>query len=211
MPAPSPRIDDYYVRYLGGPHRDWGECRCFGFVSGDGPRVRSNMRLLEPGVRIWVYAPKYEAKHGYVGVGIVSSSAVPLVEFEVRDENGELKRVVDLPTRISGRAIHALSPRKAEHVIGVTWEKTVDVADAVFERGFFTRDHPLPFGSAFGLRMDGREKADMARRARTRGLHAPRPPGLQDPPGGVVRIGKIRNGPFLILPIRDMPPGRVVL
>ena len=25
-------------------------------------------------------------------------------------------------------------------------------------------------------------------------------------PGGVVRIGKIRKGPFLILPIRDMPP-----
>ena len=54
------------------------------------------------------------------------------------------------------------------------------------------------------------EKADMARRTRrTRGLRAPRPP--RDPPAGVVRIGKIRNSPFLILPIRDMPPGRVAL
>jgi len=36
-----------------------------------------------------------------------------------------------------------------------------------------------------------------------------RPPGPVRPPrlpGGVVRIGKIRNRPFLILPIRDMPP-----
>jgi len=43
---------------------------------------------------------------------------------------------------------------------------------------------------------------------RARGLRAPRP---WDPPGGVVQIGKIRNRPFLILPIRDMPPGRVAL
>jgi len=61
------------------------------------------------------------------------------------------------------------------------------------------RDHPLPSGCAFSLRIDGREKADMA-------PWPPRPPHA--PPGGVVQIGKIRNGPFLILPICDMPPGR---
>jgi len=36
---------------------------------------------------------------------------------------------------------------------------------------------------------------------RARGLRSP------GPPGGVVRIGKIRKGPFLILPMRDVPPG----
>ena len=45
---------------------------------------------------------------------------------------------------------------------------------------------------------------------RARGLRAPRPPppGPRNPPGGVVQIGKTRNGPFLILPICDMPPRR---
>ena len=56
-----------------------------------------------------------------------------------------------------------------------------------------------------------RRRTWRAARAAAVDYRAPRPPGPRDPPGGVVRIGKIRNGPFLILPIHDMPPGRVVL
>ena len=55
-------------------------------------------------------------------------------------------------------------------------------------------------GCAFNLRIDERREG---------GDGAPQP---REPPGGVVRSGKIRKGPFLILPIRHMPPaGRVVL
>jgi hypothetical protein len=140
----SPKIEDYYVRYLGGAERDWEECRRYGFVSGAGELVRSNMRLLEPGDRVWVYAPKYgdrRGPHGYVGVGIVNAAAVPLVEFTAPVENGGAKRLVDLPTKVAKRAIHALTPRKAEHVVGVTWEKTVPLSDAVYEKGFFTNQN----------------------------------------------------------------------
>ena len=45
----------------------------------------------------------------------------------------------------------------------------------------------------------GRCRPDLRR---ARGLRAARPP---EPPGGVVQIGKIGKGPFLILPIREMP------
>jgi len=143
MPGPS-RIDECYVRYLGGPKRSWDECRQYGFISGDGELTRSNMRLLASGDRVWVYMPKYEVgngNQGYVGVGIVNALAVPLVEFEVKDEAGNVKRLVDLPTVIAARAIDALTPRKAEHAVGITWEKTVDATEAVFEKGFFTNQN----------------------------------------------------------------------
>jgi hypothetical protein len=91
-----------------------------------------------------------------VGVGIVNATVVPLVEFEVRDERGEAKRLVDLPAKTANRAIHALTPRKAEHVVGVTWEKTLDVSDAVFEKGFFTNQNVVcrPKGARWSHTLD---------------------------------------------------------
>lgn len=152
----SSRAVDYYMRYLGGPDRDWEECRRYGFMSGSGHRPVLNLRIPKPGDRVWVYAPKYEAKHGYVGVGIVAGEPGPLVEFEVKDEKGEVKRLVDLPTTIAARSIHALSPLKAEHAIAIDWLKTVPIAEAVFKAGFFTNQNfiCLPKVPSWGQTLD---------------------------------------------------------
>ena len=149
------------MRYLGGPERDWEECRRYGFMSCSGHRPVLNLRLPQPGDRVWVYAPKYRAKHGYVGVGIVAAQRGPLVDFVVQDETGEMKRLVDLPTKIAARSVHALSAQKAEHAIAVGWLKTVPITEGIFQAGFFTNQNfiCLPKAPSWGKTLEVLRKA----------------------------------------------------
>ena len=66
---------EFYVSFGPIPGRSWSDAKKYGFVSaGGGEWYVSTLRTLQPGNRIWVNVPGT----GYVGVGEVLSSAVPL-------------------------------------------------------------------------------------------------------------------------------------
>jgi hypothetical protein len=71
---------DFYVSLGEGEHRNWDDCRKYGFVSGGGGKWYSQtLKLLFPGSRVFVNIPK----SGYVGVGTVKEPAVPVRDFKV--------------------------------------------------------------------------------------------------------------------------------
>jgi hypothetical protein len=76
---------------------------------------------------------------GYVGVGIVQSSMVPLRHLVV-DIRGGPVRVVDqpdLPSWLTRRA-KLVDPEHTEYAVPVRWLVSRDVPYAVWERGMFS-------------------------------------------------------------------------
>ncbi len=126
---------EYYVSFEVGDARMWNEARQFGFISGGGGDwyVRT-LFMLEPGDRVWVYVPG----QGYVGVGQVVTTCKRYDEFSV-DIDGVATPITD----VGIAAPLAFDEEHGEHFVGVKWIKTVDLADAVRERGFFANQNTV--------------------------------------------------------------------
>ena len=120
---------EFYVSFGEGESRTWSDAKKYGYVSGGGGEwyVRT-LRILEPGNRIWVSVPG----KGYVGVGRVVTPAMRFDKFKV-NQNGSPVPI----TQVNIQAPKALNEEKSEHFVGVDWIKTVDLEDAIRERGFF--------------------------------------------------------------------------
>jgi hypothetical protein len=123
----------YYVNVGEGSHRDWIDCRRYGFLSagGENPRWKSQLQKLIEGDVVAAYL----AGHGYVGIGIVTEQAVPMKRFIVDGvplgqhslaQPGMLERIDD--TELT------------EYVVRIKWIKTVDKEQAFFKpkSGLFT-------------------------------------------------------------------------
>ena len=120
---------EFYVSFGEGPHRRWNDAKRYGFVSaGGGDWYVNTLRALQPDNRLWVYVPR----QGYVGVGIVTSSAVHREDFEVR-QNGTVTLFHDLEVE----APEVFDESHEEYFVAVNWIKAVDLEAAVKERGFF--------------------------------------------------------------------------
>ena len=120
---------EYYVSFGEGDHRRWADARKYGFVSaGGGDWYVRTLRMLQPGNRIWVSVPG----KGYVGVGKVVSSTMPYDKFTV--DVGDTKMAL---MDVQMEAPKALDEDYGEHFVGVNWQKTLDLDQAVRERGFF--------------------------------------------------------------------------
>ena len=120
---------EFYVSFGEGESRTWSDARKYGYVSGGGGEwYVKTLRMLEPGNRIWVSVPG----KGYVGVGKVVTPAVRFDKFNV-NQNGSTVPI----TSVDIQAPKALKEEQSEHFVGVEWIKTVDIQDAVRERGFF--------------------------------------------------------------------------
>lgn len=128
---------EYYALFGGSPDRDWEEARKYGFISAGGSIQLVKLERLSPGVRVWVYSPRA----GYVGVGEVMAPAVPLLDFTVKDDEGETRRLVDLPTRAARLTTSKWESRKTEYVVAISWQRTVPVSEAVHDRAFFTNQN----------------------------------------------------------------------
>ena len=120
---------EYYVSFGEGESRTWSDASKYGYVSGGGGEwyIRT-LRMLEPGNRIWVSVPG----KGYVGVGIVVTRATRFDQFKV-NQNGSTVPIKS----VNIQAPKALQEEQSEHFVGVDWIKTVQLEDAVKERGFF--------------------------------------------------------------------------
>jgi len=138
-----------YVSFGRNEKRDWEEARRYGFISGGGARKYWRpLSRLEPGDRVWVNVPS----HGYAGVGIVEEPACPIDEFTI-DPDGVPEGVaasdesqVKPTRRVPIRSLPINAARhpfrdgdldSAEHFVRVRWLKSVPLAEAVREKGFF--------------------------------------------------------------------------
>jgi hypothetical protein len=129
---------EFYVSFGG---RDWEEARKYGFISGGGGRFYSQtLYLLSPGDRVWVNIPGT----GYVGVGKVEQTVVPVEEFTVTDVNGNRVPITQIKgLDVSTRTPSTEDPEKAEYLVRIRWEKTVPKDKAVSERGLFGSQHTV--------------------------------------------------------------------
>jgi len=141
IPAPVISGDDkepwngeFYVSFgheMGG--RRWEDAVKYGFISGGGgPWYSRTLNQLEVGKRIWVNVPGA----GYVGVGEVTDTAVKVDKFMV-SKDGAAVPITELS--ISGPNIfkNKDDEDKAEYLVKVKWLKTVDLKNAIKEKGFF--------------------------------------------------------------------------
>lgn len=135
----EPWNGEYYVNYGHGATRSWPEALAFGFVSGGGGSWYSGpLNMLNVGDRIWVKAPGY----GFVGVGEVTSKAVPAKEFKLPTADG-LKPALDV---LKGATYHRESvddPDKSEYFVGVKWLNTVPLEKAIQEVGLFGKQNTV--------------------------------------------------------------------
>ena len=120
---------EFYVSFGEGDHRKWNDAKGYGFVSaGGGEWYVRTLRMLQPGDRVWVSVPG----KGYVGVGRVVTSAVRYDQFSVNLNGSPI-----LIAEVKVEAPDAFDEVHSEHFVGVDWIKTVDLQEAVKERGFF--------------------------------------------------------------------------
>ena len=123
---------EYYASY--GGNRSWAEAMEHGFfAAGGGVWYSKTLGMLEPGARIWVNIPG----KGYVGVGTVEDSMVPLEEFEVKLSDGSFVPICDMPLAAAQAKKSTEDPERAEYFVRVNWLKTVPEAEAIREKGFF--------------------------------------------------------------------------
>lgn len=128
----EPWNKEFYVSFGHDSERDWEEARKYGFIAGGGGSWYSKtLFMLKEGDRVWVNIPKT----GYVGMGVVTGSAVGLNDFEV-EVNGQHKKFIDVATANYHRQFID-DAENAEYLVPVKWSVSAPVKDAVSEVGFF--------------------------------------------------------------------------
>jgi Holliday junction resolvase-like predicted endonuclease len=113
--------------------RNWDDARKYGFFSaGGGVWYSGTLGLLEVDDIIWVQSPK----HGYIGVGRVTSKVQPFENLIVRSEG--LEKLLG-ECQLKGNYAHPakVDDDTREHCVGVRWLHTENLSNAVKQVGFF--------------------------------------------------------------------------
>lgn len=125
---------DYYVSVGEGPHRTWADCARYGFVSaGQGAVYSLPFRNnLLPGLRIFAYQKQERGRGGYVGVGTVLASAVPVAAFMVR-VGGQQIPLLDTALDAPRMWEHAAAADLSEYVVRVAWDHVRSLDQGIWE------------------------------------------------------------------------------
>ena len=126
------RKEIYYVNVGECQHRHWNDCRNFGFLAaGQGKQWRDPLKTLCEGDCVVAYLKEA----GYVGVGMVKSSAVRILDFRHKGKRLDKYRL-EAPEMFA----NADDEDRSEYILGVHWIKTVPKEGAFFKRksGLFT-------------------------------------------------------------------------
>lgn len=116
----------YYVNVGEGLHRNWDDCRKFGFLAAGGGRKWSKqLDKIKTGDTVIAYLKG----HGYVGIGNVTSEALPATKFAV---NGVPIRELPL-FNDTIRSIKRFSKENGEYLIGVNWQVAVPREQAAWK------------------------------------------------------------------------------
>lgn len=122
----------YYVNVGEGDTRNWDDCRRFGFLAAGGSRRWSDaIRGLETGDVVAAYLKGA----GFVGVGLVRSSAVPYDAFRLDGASLSERDLVQ-----PNIAHDAHDPEICEYLAEIDWVRSVDRANAKWapRSGLFT-------------------------------------------------------------------------
>lgn len=125
--------DIYYVNVGEGSHRDWTDCKNYGFLSagGENPIWKNQIQKLVKGDVVAAYL----ADHGYVGIGVVTEKALPMKKFIV---DGIPLSQYDLVQ--PGMSERMDDINLTEYVVRIKWITVVDKDQAFFKprSGLFT-------------------------------------------------------------------------
>jgi hypothetical protein len=125
----------YFVNVGEGEHRNWDDCRKYGFLSaGQGEKYSNAMKKLKVGDNIFAYMKGL----GYVGFGTITQPALMAREFT---PNGFDKKLLDLPLKQPGMTDNIDDPMLSEWVVGVKWAKAFDRNDAKRFQGIFANQN----------------------------------------------------------------------
>jgi hypothetical protein len=128
---------DFYISLGEGEHRTWDDCRRYSFISGgQGKWYSQTLKLLFPGARVFVNIPKT----GYVGVGTVKESPLPIKDFKVVIDNQEIP-ILNAPLKASNMGENAEDLDLCEYIVRVEWIKTFPRNQAYWEKGLFAIQH----------------------------------------------------------------------
>lgn len=115
----------YLLNVGEGDHRSWEDCKKYGFMSaGHGKRYRKLMKDFQPGDVIAAYWSKKGHPGGYVGVGVVKTTATPITQFRV--DGKSLRELHLVQPNIFDNCDN---PDKSEWLIQVDWKNPVDTKD----------------------------------------------------------------------------------
>jgi hypothetical protein len=136
---------DYFVAVGENDERNWDDMVEYGFVSaGYGEKYKGAMEKLFVGARVWAAIPSSRAignAHGYVGVGTVTATAVPVEDFYVMSDGNKVNILhVELKATQMGR-----EPTEAEgsgeYLAGVEWIDVRPREQAFWKKGMFANQN----------------------------------------------------------------------
>lgn len=124
----------YYVNVGDGQHRSWEDCKRYGFLSsGQGGRFSDAMKKLKVGDKVLAYLKG----KGYVGFGEVTSTAVMVKDFKLKDSTMLLGNDLKQPNIEENKD----DPELADWAVGVKWFNTVDRESALTFSGIFANQN----------------------------------------------------------------------
>jgi hypothetical protein len=130
---------DYYVSLLENHRRTWEDCVTYGFVSAGGGRWYSRtLNQLTPGVRVFVHIPQ----NGYVVVGTVKETVVPVKDFQVIVDGNEVP-ILQSPKKAENMGEDADDPERSEYLVRVAWDKVLPARDAYWVTGMYANQNSV--------------------------------------------------------------------
>ncbi|WP_079977512.1 PDDEXK family nuclease [Halococcus sediminicola] len=131
---------DFYANFGQNEYRKWEDAREYGFITGGhGEWYHRTMEKVAEGKRIFVYNPG----EGYIGVGIVTQEKTPAPEFMVSVEGEEDEIPITEAPLKGDLSRDEEDPDLREYLIGVEWEKTLDVENAFWEKGLYANQNTV--------------------------------------------------------------------
>lgn len=125
----------FYFNVGEGPHRQWSDCKEFGFISaGQGVRWRDAIKGFNEGD---VFAA-YLKRRGFVGIGKIIQRARPIRDVKIKN-----KPLIGYPLRCKRMTDNIDSDDKCEYVALVDWIVSVEPAEAKWKSGagIYTTTH----------------------------------------------------------------------
>lgn len=123
----------WFVNVGEGPHRNWDDCRNYGFLSaGWGAWYSDRIRKLRVGDKVFAYMKGL----GYVGFGVVRHEAVMAKDFVV-----DSRPLLELPLVQPGIKEQAMNPDLTDWVVDVEWKRVFPRDEAKWFVGAFANQN----------------------------------------------------------------------